>query len=549
MTTPPGSGTTTTPGTSTTTTPGTGTATATAPTVNSATAPTTSGVTDTSATISAVIDAGGGADISQHGFVYSKTVQLPTLADSKTQKGTTTGPFPLTISSSLTNLEATTTYYVRAYATNEKGTSYGAVGQLKTGTAVVPPVIGTAALKVEGTTVKITGSQTTYGTNPWLQYGHCWSKTNQVPTTSDSKTTFTGAGNFVSDITNLDPNTTYYYRAYVTTSVDTYYTTAASFKTGDVISTAFTYSSTELLAGNNTNYGTVDGPAKSAYLFMSSVGAVFRPTENAFYFANLAGALPDKTSFYTIRKLANDKVTTVIGGDNGVVGSGGYVKDKDGSFADAQLNFPRGLAFSPDGNTLAIVEEGNKKIKIATFGDKQVKTLKLLTPLGTPYSVAGDPTKMLYVTDRDSKAYYVRKIDVATGKVTDAYTSSSSSKFISYLTIDKKGNLYFLESYDLIRLAPDGTKTVLFQGSASSDYYGLSLDPSERYLLFSASSIKGLTLSDYYTGLAYIDLTGDFSKLPVKITTAVSGNNLNFDSSGQYLYFTSNRNIFRANLK
>jgi len=125
--------TTTTPPTSSTSPPtSVTTATTTVPTVNTTTVPTVSGITTTSATVSAVLDGNGGAPISQHGFVYSKTNQTPTLTDSKTERGATTGPFPLTISSNLTGLEANTTYYVRVYATNEKGTGYGAVGQVKT---------------------------------------------------------------------------------------------------------------------------------------------------------------------------------------------------------------------------------------------------------------------------------------------------------------------------------------------------------------------------------------------------------------------------------
>ncbi|WP_420147357.1 PQQ-binding-like beta-propeller repeat protein [Spirosoma sp.] len=122
----------TTPG-STTTTPGTSTtaATSTIPVV-SANAPVASGITSASASVSATIDGNGGGTISQHGFVFSKTAPTPTLTDSKTELGVTTGPFPLTITSKLTGLEANTTYYVRAYATNEKGTAYGAVTQVKT---------------------------------------------------------------------------------------------------------------------------------------------------------------------------------------------------------------------------------------------------------------------------------------------------------------------------------------------------------------------------------------------------------------------------------
>lgn len=140
----PGGGTTN-PG-SNTTTPGSSTSAATtAPSVNTATGPIASGSTPISATLSAVITGNGGAAISQHGFVYSKTSQTPTLADSKTELGATSGPFPLTITSSLTSLDANTTYYVRAYATNEKGTGYGAVAQVKTSaTQTTSKVNGTA---------------------------------------------------------------------------------------------------------------------------------------------------------------------------------------------------------------------------------------------------------------------------------------------------------------------------------------------------------------------------------------------------------------------
>ena len=49
------------------------------------------------------------------------TSQNPTISDNKTSDGSGTGSF----TSNLTNLYENTTYYVRAYATNEKGTSYG----------------------------------------------------------------------------------------------------------------------------------------------------------------------------------------------------------------------------------------------------------------------------------------------------------------------------------------------------------------------------------------------------------------------------------------
>lgn len=61
--------------------------------------------------------------------------------------------------------------------------------------------------------------------------GVCWS-TNENPTIDDNKTEDgTGAGSFTSSVTDLEPNTTYYLRAYATNSAGTGYGSAMSFTT------------------------------------------------------------------------------------------------------------------------------------------------------------------------------------------------------------------------------------------------------------------------------------------------------------------------------
>jgi hypothetical protein len=62
----------------------------------------------------------GGAEITERGVVYS-TNHNPTTEDSKVKNDTGVGEFTC----DLTNLQEATTYYVRAYAINAKGTSYG----------------------------------------------------------------------------------------------------------------------------------------------------------------------------------------------------------------------------------------------------------------------------------------------------------------------------------------------------------------------------------------------------------------------------------------
>jgi hypothetical protein len=68
-----------------------------------------------------VISSNGGFNISSKGVVWS-TSQSPTVSlSTKTNEGSGSGNF----TSQLTGLSANTTYYVRAYATNSCGTSYG----------------------------------------------------------------------------------------------------------------------------------------------------------------------------------------------------------------------------------------------------------------------------------------------------------------------------------------------------------------------------------------------------------------------------------------
>ena len=82
----------------------------------------------------------GGAPILASGICWSSTSSTPTILDNKTTDGTSIGTFI----SSLTGLTAGVTYNVRAYATNRKGTSYGAVQTFTTTPTLVIPTIGSS---------------------------------------------------------------------------------------------------------------------------------------------------------------------------------------------------------------------------------------------------------------------------------------------------------------------------------------------------------------------------------------------------------------------
>jgi flagellar hook assembly protein FlgD len=77
-------------------------------------------ITSTSAVVRGKVIIDGGTAITERGVCWS-TTENPTVADSKTSDGTGTGAF----TSNITGLTASTTYHVRAFATNSEGTGYG----------------------------------------------------------------------------------------------------------------------------------------------------------------------------------------------------------------------------------------------------------------------------------------------------------------------------------------------------------------------------------------------------------------------------------------
>ena len=174
----------------------------------------------------------GTSAVTQYGHVLSETNQTPTLADTKTELGTANTP--KAYQSSFANLKQNTTYYVRAYATNAAGTGYGNAVIVKTLNEVAPSVTTQTIDLVTGSTARGAGSISSAGTSPITGYGHCWSSTNQNPTPADNRIDF-GSTNapkdFSTAIVNLTSNTTYYVRAYATSSAGTGYGETKTIKT------------------------------------------------------------------------------------------------------------------------------------------------------------------------------------------------------------------------------------------------------------------------------------------------------------------------------
>ncbi len=94
------------------------------------------------------------------------------------------------------------------------------------------PVVSTTEVTEITTTTALSGGNITDDRGATVTVrGVCWS-TGQNPTISDSKSEGgTGAGSFTSSISGLEPNSTYYVKAYATNSAGTGYGSAMSFTT------------------------------------------------------------------------------------------------------------------------------------------------------------------------------------------------------------------------------------------------------------------------------------------------------------------------------
>ena len=108
-----------------------------------------SSIGTTTATCGGNVTATGGANVTARGVCWS-TSSNPTVSGSHTSDGSGTGSF----TSSITGLTPNTTYYVRAYATNSVGTSYGTQKMFTTS-------CNTMNVSIAGTTTINAGSSTT----------------------------------------------------------------------------------------------------------------------------------------------------------------------------------------------------------------------------------------------------------------------------------------------------------------------------------------------------------------------------------------------------
>lgn len=193
-----------------------------------------SNTTQTTANCGGDITSSGGATVTARGVCWSLSTN-PTISDDLTSDGNGIGSF----NSSITGLSSGKFYYVRAYATNKVGTSYGDNELCVTLDATEPILTTTSITTITNTTAISGGSISSDGGSTIIERGVCWAPYLN-PITFNSKTSNgAGTGVFTSNLTGLTGGVTYFVRAYATNAVGTSYGANLTFKTPFVIGQSY----------------------------------------------------------------------------------------------------------------------------------------------------------------------------------------------------------------------------------------------------------------------------------------------------------------------
>ena len=182
------------------------------------------GLTTIQATFNAEVNSQGGGTVTERGAVWN-TGGNPTVNSNRVPSGSGTGVYTAT----LTGLSGGSNYYVRAYAINNFGISYGV--EIPFTTLFGLATLTTNNVIAQSITASSGGNITDNGGSTITSRGVVWN-TSGNPTISDSKTIDgSGTGSYVSNMVGLSPRTTYYVRAYATNNTGTAYGNEQTFTT------------------------------------------------------------------------------------------------------------------------------------------------------------------------------------------------------------------------------------------------------------------------------------------------------------------------------
>lgn len=242
-------------------------------------------ITQTSVELVGELFSDGGFEVTERGFCIDTNGYPSIDTEHKYIGGGDIGQYRLTINS----LSPSTKYYVRAYAKNRNGISYGSMVDFTTKDGL--PSVETTQVKYGTTILECYGNVTKDGGFPIIRRGFCYS-TNSKPTLDDKfvLSTSNSVGEYSLTIDNLEEGTTYYVRAFVENEKGVSY--------GDVIS-ATTMVTTTFRVVDTDNI-----PIPDATIYFGSTSTYYKCDNNGqLQLTNSVGTLK---TFWAVAEGYND---------------------------------------------------------------------------------------------------------------------------------------------------------------------------------------------------------------------------------------------------
>jgi hypothetical protein len=298
-----------------------------------------SNLTNNSATSGGTVINDRGAPITTRGIVWN-TGGIPTLAnvvDTKTNNGTGIGAFQ----SNLTGLLALTKYFVRAYATNSSGTSYGPQVEFTTPAASIPQVTTTEVTK-STSNITVGGTVVNSGGATVTSRGVYYSTSVTTPTSANTAQVIgSGNGIFSTTIGGLPQNTKYYLRAFAINSVGTAYGNVQEFTTNGpavlsgnaIIASAVEETSVTLTATLTSDGG--DETTTRGFVYSTTTNPVISDMKvnvgtGAGSFTTAVTGLASTTTYY-FKAFATNTLGTVYGPQLTVTTKGSRIFEYNGT--------------------------------------------------------------------------------------------------------------------------------------------------------------------------------------------------------------------------
>ena len=268
----------------------------------------TTNITHNSATFNASFTQGD-QTISSKGFKYKSQndANWTTL-----QNSSTTSPF----TGNVTNLNPNTTYYVKSYITTQTNNYESAIDTFIT-LPIISPIVSTDTATLNNSLSAILYGTYTQGTYSILTSGFQYKKSNSSTWTTLYQTTNNPA--FSNTINNLDPNTTYQYKAFVSNITALFYGETKSFTTPVIPQTVTTNQASNITATTATLNGTITAGSETITsqgfeykLASSSTWTTITATLNGNVITQNLTGLTQNTS-YQYRAYATTASGTVYG--------------------------------------------------------------------------------------------------------------------------------------------------------------------------------------------------------------------------------------------